>query len=113
MPLFIRLPPKVSEWVTLELLATEKVARALTVKLFNTENVRAVPPIKCICAEAAPLPIVKSLQTALPLIVTVLPLEMVTLLVLVGTPVGVHMAGLVQVPLAFETLFWDFNCVNA
>jgi hypothetical protein len=43
----------------------------------------------------------------LPSMVIVCPLAMVTLLVLVGTPVGVQMAAFVQLPLALEVFVCD------
>jgi len=91
--------------VALEVDKIEKVALALTVTLFATLTVRAVFPLKRNWA-ALPEPMVRLLTFMLALITTVCPLEMVTLFVLVGTPVGVQMAGLFQLPPAFDT----FDC---
>ena len=79
-------------------------AEELTVRFLNTLTVRAVLPENRNTAEAAPVPIIKSLQVMLALIVTVWPFAMVTSLVLVGTPVGVQIAALVQLPEAMDVL---------
>lgn len=94
--------------VLLEVLSIEKVALAFTVTLFATLTERAVLPLKRSCA-ALPAPMARLLTVMLASIITVCPLEMVTLFVLVGTPVGVQMAGLLQLPPALETLFCEYK----
>lgn len=83
---------------------TEKDAAELTVISPPMVIVSAVLPVNWSTARA-PLPIVRLLQVPLAPIETVWPFETSTLSVAVGTPVGVHMAGLLQPPVWLDTLF--------
>ncbi len=105
VPLLIKLPPKVMECVAFELALILMVPLALIVMLLLTLNVKAVFPEKRIAAPVPPVPTVNELQKPFTSKVIVFPLEIVTLLVLVGTPAGVQIAALLQLPLPFDTLF--------
>lgn len=102
-----RFPPINRLWVVLEVLRIEKVAEVLSITSFATVTERAVLPEKRNSAAAPPLPMVKLLTETVASITTVCPLDIVTLFVLLGTPAGVQIAGLLQFPLPLDILFCE------
>ena len=97
-------PPIRSVCVSRVPLPALKVPLAATVTFPITVRVESGVAIYC-SIPLVPWPTVKLLQVAeVTSMVTVCPLAMVTLSVAVGTPAGVHVAALLQLPVAAEVL---------